>query len=96
MTYLTFVSYAFPCQISLCQTTPLLPSVTQQHDLMEYWWEGTIPTAIPPTSAAHVESQQNTIGGVSFGTVLANLLNSSYSKHESGSRLNSLVKNSEL
>jgi len=46
----TFASHAFPCQTSFHQTAPLLPSVTQQQNGMEYWWEGSASTAIPPTS----------------------------------------------
>ena len=34
-----------------CQTAPLLPSVTQQLHVMEYWQEGSTSTAILPTSA---------------------------------------------
>ena len=33
-------------------TAPLLPSVTWQQHVMEYWWEGSASTAIPPTSDA--------------------------------------------
>jgi len=30
----------------------LLPSVTQQQNVGEYWWEGSTSTAKPPTSAS--------------------------------------------
>ena len=45
----TFVSYAFPCQ-----TYPLLLSVAWQQNVMEYCWEHSISTVIPPTSASDV------------------------------------------
>ena len=41
-------SYTLPCQMSFCQTTPLLPSVSHQQNVMEYWWEGSTSTAVPP------------------------------------------------
>ena len=63
-----FVSYAPPCQTPLCQTAPLLPSVTQQHHVMGYWWEGSASTAIPPTSASGVMGQHN--AGITFGAAL--------------------------
>ena len=42
-----FVSCALPCQMPLCQTSPLLPSVTWEENVMEYGWEGSVSTAIP-------------------------------------------------
>jgi len=45
---------ALPCQMPLCQTAPLLPSVTQQQIVMEYWIEGSISTVIPPTSTSDI------------------------------------------
>ena len=41
----------------LHQTVPLLPSVTQQQHVMEYWWEGSTSAAVPPTSASNVVGQ---------------------------------------
>ena len=41
----TFASYALLCQMPLCQTAPLLPSVAQQQNVMEYWWEGSASIA---------------------------------------------------
>ena len=38
----TFASSTLLCQTPFCQTAPLLPSVTQQQHVMEYWWEGSI------------------------------------------------------
>ncbi len=46
----SFASYMLPCQTPFCQTAPQLPSVTQQQNLTEYWWEGSTSTAISPTS----------------------------------------------
>jgi len=37
---------------------------------MEYWWEGSAPTAIPPTSASDVMGQHNKIGDISFEAAL--------------------------
>ena len=45
---LTFALYALPCRTPFCQTTPLLPSVTQRQHVTEYWWEGSASAAIPP------------------------------------------------
>ena len=47
-----------------CQTVPLLPSVTQQQDVTEYWWEGSVSTAIPPTSTSDIMGQHNKLGGI--------------------------------
>ena len=66
----TFASYALPCQMPFCHTTPLLPSVTHWQNVMECWWEGSAPTAIPPTSASHTVGQHNKVGGITFGTSL--------------------------
>jgi len=62
----TFPSYTLPCQMSFCQTAPLLPSVTWQQHVTEYWWEVSTSTAIPPTSASDVMDQRNKIGGIIF------------------------------
>ena len=45
-----FASYTLPYQMPLSQSAPLVPSVTRQQNMTEYWWEGSIPTAIPPTA----------------------------------------------
>ena len=65
-----FSSYAFPCQTPFCQTAPMLPSIMQQQHLMEYWWEGSTFTAIPPPSATDIVGQHNKIGGITFREVL--------------------------
>ena len=41
------------------QTAPLLPSVTQQQNVMEYWWEGSTSTATPQLPASDTVSQHN-------------------------------------
>jgi len=60
---------------AICQTAPLLPSVTQQQNGTDYWWEGSTHAAIPPTSASDVVGQHNKIEGIAFG---AALMKSSY------------------
>ena len=50
--------------------TPLLPSVTWQKHVMEYWWESSTFTAIPPTSASDVMGQHNEIEDITFGVTL--------------------------
>jgi len=40
---------------------------------MEYWWEGSTSTAIPPTPASDVMHQHNKIGGITFGAALVDL-----------------------
>ena len=54
------------CQTPFCQTAPLLPSATRQQNIMEYWWEGSTPTAVPPTVAL----QHNKIGSITFREAL--------------------------
>jgi len=65
-----FAPYTLPCQMPLRQSVPLLPSVAQQQNVMEYGWEGSTSTAISPPSASDVVSQHNKIGGVTFGAAL--------------------------
>ena len=55
---------------AICQTAPLLPSAAWQQHAMEYWWEGPISTAIPPTSASDIMSQHNKTGDITFGVIL--------------------------
>jgi len=66
----TFDSYALPCQMPICQTIPLLPSVTHQQNVMEYWQEGSIPTDILPTLSSDVVGKDNKIGGITLGADL--------------------------
>jgi len=63
-------SYMLPSQTSFCQIDPLLPSVTQQQHVMEYWQEGSVSTAIQLTSASDVMSQHNKIGDITSGAAL--------------------------
>ena len=65
-----FVWYALACQSPYCQTAPLLPSVTWQQHIMEYWWEGATSTAIPPVSVSDTLGQDHKIGDITFRTAL--------------------------
>ena len=65
----TFASFTPSCPTPFCQTAPLLPSVTQQQNVMEYWWEDSIFTAIHPSASA-VVGYHNTIGGITSGAAL--------------------------
>jgi len=40
---------------------------------MEYLWEGSTSTAIPPTSASAIVGQHHKIGGITFGAALYNM-----------------------
>ena len=53
-----------------CQTTPLLPSVSQQQNGTECWWECSASTAIPPKSASDIVSQHNKTGDITFRAAL--------------------------
>jgi len=55
--------------MSFCQSVLLLSSVTQQQNLMEYWWEGSTSIAIPPF-ASDVMEQHDKTEGVTFGAAL--------------------------
>jgi len=66
----TFVSCVLPHHTPLFQTARLLLSATQQQNLMEYWWEGSTSTAIPPTSTADIVGQYDKIGGITFGAAI--------------------------
>jgi len=46
----TSASYTLPCLMPFCETAPLLPSVTWQQNIVEYWREGSTPTALSQTS----------------------------------------------
>jgi len=64
--------YALPCQKPFCQTAPLLPSIVQSQNVMEYLQEGSSSTAIPKNTHLWLVCQHNKTGGVSFGVVLVN------------------------
>ena len=49
---------------------PLLPSVTQQQNIREYWWEVSPSTAIPPASTSDTVDQYNKTGGITFRAAL--------------------------
>ena len=51
-----------------CQTASLLPSITQEQNETEYWWEVT-STALTPTIASDVVGQLNKVGGITFRAV---------------------------
>ena len=61
-----FASYTLPCQTPLCQSAPLLPSVTQQQHGMGYWLEDSNCIAMQLTFTSDVLGQHNTKGGVTF------------------------------
>ena len=61
-----FASSTLPNQTPLRQTAPLLPSVTQQPRVTEYWREGSTSTAIPPIFASDIMGQHHKIGSVTF------------------------------
>ena len=56
------------------QTAPLLPSVAQQQNGMEYWWEGYTSTVIPPTSNSDNVGQCNKTGCITFGAAFVLLM----------------------
>ena len=60
-----------------CQTAPPRPSHAthpscppQQQHVMEYWWEGSPSTAVPPTYTSDIEGRNNKIGVITFGADL--------------------------
>ena len=68
----TLASSALPCQRPFCQTSPLLPSATQQQHVLEYWWEGLTSAVTPPTSASDVMGQCNKTGGITYRAAFIN------------------------
>ena len=65
----TSALYVLPCQLPFCQTASLLPSVTWQQHVMEYRWEGSTSTAIPPISTSDTVGQCK-IGRIAFEVAL--------------------------
>ena len=63
-------SYALPCQMSFCQTAPLLLSSTWQQHLMKHSWIGSDFIATSPTSATKVVSQHIKKEVITFGGTL--------------------------
>ena len=66
----TFASHTLPYQAPFCQTVLLLPSVTWQQHMTEYWWEGAKPTAIPQTSSSNFMDQHKKIQGITSKATL--------------------------
>ena len=64
----SFIPLLYPRFYVRCHSVrvALLPSVTQQQNVTEYWWEGSTTTATSPTSASDV-GQHNKIRGTTFG-----------------------------
>jgi len=59
----TFASYTR-------HTVRLLPSVTQQQNVTECWWEGSTSTSIPPASTFNIVGWRNKRRGIIFGAAL--------------------------
>ena len=70
----TFASYTPPHQTPRRHAAPLLPSVTWQQHVTEYCQEGSISTAIPPTTVSGTVGQHNKIGGTVCGAALVHLI----------------------
>lgn len=51
---------------AICQTAPLVPSLTQQQNVVGYWHKGSASTAIQPTFISYVADQRNKMGGITF------------------------------
>lgn len=58
----------------LSQTAPMLPSFTQEQNVMEYHWEALTSTAISPTSSSDIAVQHNKIGSIQCGAALVHHL----------------------
>ena len=54
-------SSALPHQMPFCKTAPLLPSVMQQQNVKEYWWEGSTFAATSPTSTSDIIIKQKAL-----------------------------------
>ena len=70
----SFSSYALPCQTSNCQTAFLLPSVSWQPNVVDYWPGRLTSTAIPPPSASDIVGQHSKIGSSTLGVAFLHLL----------------------
>ena len=68
MTHLCFTDISM--SDAIFSDCPLLPSFAQQKNVMEYWQEGSTPTAVPPTSASDIVGQHHKIEGITFGAAL--------------------------
>ena len=65
-----FHTFTLLCQMPICQTAPLLPSFTQQQNGMEYWWEGSTCTTIPPTFTSSILGQHHKVEAITFKAAL--------------------------
>lgn len=63
----TNISCAFLPVMTFCQTVYLLPCVTQQQNVMKYWWEDSASAAIPLTLTSDATDKHNKLGGITFG-----------------------------
>ena len=68
--YMPVLNNSLPHQTLFWQTAPLLPSVAWQQNVMEYWWEGSTSTTIPPRSISDVAGQHSKIIGIIFRAAL--------------------------
>jgi len=78
----TFSLPKLPCETPFYQPAALLPSVTQQQNVMEYGWEDSATTAIP-TSTSNSVVQHNKIAGVTFRSVLIIMICQARALHRS-------------
>ena len=67
---LTSLPVSTLCRMPFRHVAPLLPSVTWQQRVMEYWWEGSASTAVPVTPNSDIISQHNKTGGIAVGAAL--------------------------
>jgi len=63
-----FASSTLLCQMPFCQTAPLLPFVAWQQNVMEYWWESSASTPIPPY-VSDIMGQHHKMVGITFRAV---------------------------
>jgi len=70
----TIASSALPCQMPFCQTAPLVPSVTWQQYLWEYWWKGSPCTAIPLAFTPDVVGQHHKTGNFPSGATFVKFI----------------------
>ena len=74
MTHLCFIYSSL--LDAVLSDAPLLPGVSWQQNVTEYWWEGSASTAIPPMSASDIMGPCNEIEGINFGAALIRRLRS--------------------
>lgn len=69
-----FTSHALPCQTACWQAAPLLPSITLQQNVTEYFQEGSNSTVIPSAFTSDDLGQNNKIRYISFGVTFINCI----------------------